>query len=182
MLRAASHAAKADSRPVLRLPQQGRQRGVAALEFSLVCMLFLLIFFGIASYGALLVVQQTLSRAAQEGARAMLQASIAPSPTATPSAMGCSAANASMVWLNQFRQTLGQGPVICAPTIQPCTYSAVLTCGTVEVTYANYRNYPLIPELVPLGAWLETVFGPGSNWIPLNLTSRGTVQIGATAS
>jgi Flp pilus assembly protein TadG len=177
MMRAATlHA------PACRAARVHRQRGVAALEFSLVCLLFLFIFFGIASYGALLVVQQTLSRAAQEGARAMLQASIAPSQTTTASAMGCSAANASMVWLNQFRQTLGQGPVACAPTIQPCTYSPLLTCGTVEVTYANYRNYPLIPELVPLGAWLETIFGPGSNWIPLNLSSRGTVQIGATAS
>lgn len=162
--------------------QARRQRGIAALEFSLVCMIFLLIFFGIASYGGLLVVQQTLSRAAQEGARAMLQASISPSQTVTPSAMGCAAAAASMVWLNQYRQTLGQSPIACAPTIQACSYSAALTCGTVEVTYANYRNFPLIPELVPLGAWLETVFGPGSNWIPLNLTSRGTVQIGATAS
>jgi Flp pilus assembly protein TadG len=169
-------------RAASRAADPGRQRGVAALEFSLVCLVFLLISFGIASYGALLVVQQSLSRAAHEGARAMLQASIAPSQSATASAMGCSAANASVAWLNQFRQTLGQGPVLCAPSIQPCTYSSVLTCATVEVTYANYRNYPLIPELVPLGAWLETLFGPGSNWIPLNLTSRGTVQIGATAS
>lgn len=156
------------------------QRGVAALEFALVGTVFIVILFGVASYGALFVVQQSLSRAAQEGARAYLQASIAPSQGSTPSAMACEAVAKSVEWLTLFRQGMGQPPIGCVSGIRACTYSSALTCGVVDVVYADYRTYPLIPEMVPLGAWLGALIGNGADWIPTNLTARGTVQIGAT--
>lgn len=158
------------------------QRGVAALEFALVCTLFLLLFFGIASYGALMVVQQSLSLAAQEGARAMLQATLAPSPSTTPNDMACQAVARSVEWLTNFRKGLGLPPITCTPSVVACSYSATLSCGIVEVTYVNYRTFPLIPDLLPLGTWLEAVMGSGVNWIPTNLRAQGMVQIGAPST
>lgn len=156
-----------------------RQRGVAALEFGLVASMFLVLLFAIASYSGLFVAQQALSRAAQEGARALLQASIAPSQTVTPQAMACDAVARSVDWLTLYRRGLGLQPISCVSVFEPCSYSAAAICGRVEVVYANYRAYPLIPELLPLGTILSIFTGSADGWIPLDLAARSTVQIGA---
>lgn len=157
-----------------------RQRGIAALEFSLVATLFLVILFGIASYSGLFVVQQALSRAAQEGARAMLQAAIAPSQSSSPQVSACDAVARSVDWLTTYRRGLGLQPVTCVSVYEPCAYSAAAVCGRVDVIYANYRAFPLIPELVPMGRLLGLLSGDTESWIPLDLAARSTVQIGAT--
>jgi Flp pilus assembly protein TadG len=47
-----------------------RQRGVAAIEFAFIFAVMLLLAYGIATLGALLYIQQVVSRAAEDGARA----------------------------------------------------------------------------------------------------------------
>lgn len=47
------------------------QRGAAALEFALVLPLFVLIVYGLTSFGSIFYTQMTLSRAAADGARAL---------------------------------------------------------------------------------------------------------------
>jgi len=160
------------------------QRGIAALEFSLVCMLFLIILFGIVSYGGLFVVQQTLSRAAEEGARVALQSTLAGSSSSVPSqADACGAVAKSVDWLTRHREVLGQGPVSCElRPPQACAYAADLRCAALVVTYPDYRKYPLIPELLPLGSWLQSLFGEGTAWIPQNLSAVATVQLGRSPS
>lgn len=47
------------------------QSGVAAIEFALVLLLFLSLFYGIATFGMVFYTQQAVSRAAEDGARAI---------------------------------------------------------------------------------------------------------------
>ncbi len=47
------------------------QRGVAAIEFAFVFTVLLLVVYGIATFGAVLYIQQVVSRAAEDGARAV---------------------------------------------------------------------------------------------------------------
>jgi len=54
-------------RPLAR----ARQRGLAAIEFALTFTILLLVFYGIATFGAVLYTQQVISRAAEEGVRAV---------------------------------------------------------------------------------------------------------------
>lgn len=48
-----------------------RQRGIAAIEFAFIFAVLLLVLYGIATFGAVLYVQQVVSRAAEDGARAV---------------------------------------------------------------------------------------------------------------
>lgn len=161
------------------LPSSSSQRGVAALEFALVAAFFLVLLFAIASYSGLFVVQQALSRAAQEGARAMQQAWIAPSQSGSPQTMACEAVARSVDWLTIYRQGMGLPAISCVSVFETCSYSSAAMCGRVDVVYVDYRRYPLIPELVPLGAFLGRLMGSDGNWMPQDLSARSTVQMGA---
>lgn len=63
--------------------QRGRsiriQRGVAAIEFALVFSVLVLVLYGVATFGAVLYIQQAIARAAEDGARV---ASMRPTSTA----------------------------------------------------------------------------------------------------
>lgn len=48
-----------------------RQKGIAAIEFAFVFTVMLLALYGIATFGAVLYIQQAVSRAAEDGARAV---------------------------------------------------------------------------------------------------------------
>jgi Flp pilus assembly protein TadG len=57
-----------------RTPNGGRahrQKGIAAIEFAFVFMVMLLVTYGVATFGAVLYIQQVVSRAAEDGARAV---------------------------------------------------------------------------------------------------------------
>lgn len=53
-------------------PKSHLQRGVAAIEFALIFSLLLTFIYGIATFGAVLYTQQAVSRAAEDGARALM--------------------------------------------------------------------------------------------------------------
>ncbi|CAN5324231.1 hypothetical protein BH10PSE18_BH10PSE18_20720 [soil metagenome] len=55
----------------VRNPSQRSQRGVAAIEFALVFSTLLLFLYGIATFGSVFYTQQAVSRAAEDGARAL---------------------------------------------------------------------------------------------------------------
>lgn len=59
------------SRSIPRSSSAIRQRGVAAIEFALVFAVLFLVLYGIASFGSVLYIQQVVSRAAEDGARAI---------------------------------------------------------------------------------------------------------------
>ena len=52
-------------------PKASLQRGVAAIEFALVFSVLFLAMYGIATFGAVFYIQQVVSRAAEDGARAI---------------------------------------------------------------------------------------------------------------
>lgn len=54
-----------------RLRRRRRQGGVAAIEFALVFSLLLLFLYGVTTFGSVMYTQQAVSRAAEDGARAL---------------------------------------------------------------------------------------------------------------
>ena len=58
------------NKAALRGRNATRRRGVAAVEFAMVAPLFILLVFGILEYGRMVMVQQVLTNATREGARA----------------------------------------------------------------------------------------------------------------
>lgn len=71
------------------------QRGVAAIETALVLLLFITLVYGIATFGAVFYTQQVVSRAAEDGARALTALN---SPFASGSVPGTTGAVQSVVW------------------------------------------------------------------------------------
>mgnify|MGYP001094480448 FL=1 len=56
---------------LLRRSRCELQRGIAAIEFALVLSTLLLVLYALVSFGAVLYAQQAISRAAEDGARAL---------------------------------------------------------------------------------------------------------------
>ncbi|KWC56455.1 TadE/TadG family type IV pilus assembly protein [Burkholderia ubonensis] len=138
------------------------QRGATAVEFALVFPLFFVIFYALVSYGLIFAIQQNLTLAATEGARAALNY--------VPEANGqgaqalqdrASAARRAAQNLTRWLPNV----VVPAPSSAACSYDASMYCVTVTVTYP-YAQYPLVPSLPLLGLVL-----------PSTLTSTATVQI-----
>ncbi|KVT94350.1 pilus assembly protein TadE [Burkholderia ubonensis] len=138
------------------------QWGATAVEFALVFPLFFVIFYALVSYGLIFAIQQNLTLAATEGARAALNY--------VPEANGqgaqalqdrASAARRAAQNLTRWLPNV----VVPAPSSAACSYDASMYCVTVTVTYP-YAQYPLVPSLPLLGLVL-----------PSALTSTATVQI-----
>ncbi|QEI05642.1 pilus assembly protein [Pigmentiphaga aceris] len=149
-----------------------RQRGMAAIEFALVSGVFFMMFYFVVTYGAVFVVQQSLSRAAAEGARALLTSEFAASATPgirtssviAPEQLGRDAAARVVAWLSDFRQTQSQ-PAIAPAVVAAPNCASGMACRTVTVSYQNYAAYPLIPSLLP------------SSMMPQSLSASATVQL-----
>ncbi|MHC1480770.1 TadE/TadG family type IV pilus assembly protein [Frateuria aurantia] len=158
---------------------QAHQRGIVAIEFALlwiagVLPLLLITLTGVMVFSA----KQTLSLAAEDGARAML--------TYQPSIDGrrsyaCSIAEQNMLWLRNFaglgdvcaslgtEATSATGIAITEPVSCPGAVQAGVTapqCVSVTATY-NYNASPFLPGTSKLFGWA----------IADNLQSTATVQL-----
>ncbi|MGU7769343.1 TadE/TadG family type IV pilus assembly protein [Burkholderia sp. MR1-5-21] len=139
-----------------------RQRGATAVEFAMVFPLFFAIFYAIVMFGMIFAIQQSLTLAATEGARAALNYVYEANGSATKALTDrASAAQATAVGLTTWLPNV-QVPT---PSSGPCSYDGTMYCVTVQVIYP-YQAYPLVPSL-PLF----------SSFIPSQLTSTATVQI-----
>jgi len=58
------------NRAARRKPAAQKRRGAAAVEFAIVAPVFLLLIFGLIEFGRLVMVQQVITNASREGARA----------------------------------------------------------------------------------------------------------------
>jgi Flp pilus assembly protein TadG len=144
--------------------QQQRQRGVAALEFVFVFPLFFLIFYGIVSYGLILVAQQSITLAAAEGARAALRYAASDDERTVNANNAAIGAGSAAAWLSG-RLTFTGAPLAA------CPYNSGLVdgrCYRVTVTYPNYAQNPLVPLL--LGSLMNVA-------VPSQLSSSATIQI-----
>lgn len=149
-----------------------RQRGNAAIEFALVFPIFFLILYAIVTYSMVFLVQQSLTAAAGEGARAALAYSSGTDATAAlgaRAAQACQRALAVVNWLPGAAATTPGSPTSCTHEVNMapagCTDNPNMDCIQVTLTYA-YGTKPLVPDL-PL---LDLV-------IPASLTGQATVQI-----
>jgi len=129
-------------------------RGAVAVEFALVFVLFFSLFYAIVAYGLVLAIQQSLTLAAEEGARAAVKD--APSAAAR-------VANADAM----AKSVLGWLPVdaiTVSSAAAPCAADPATPCVTVAVSY-NYAGHPIVPALPLLGVA-----------IPATLSATATVQ------
>lgn len=177
------------TRPRFKPHRPGRlQRGAAALEFGLLFLLFFAVLYGIIGYAFMLLVQQGLTQAAAEGARAAVRldpmrfATVAAYQSAAEALARDATVNA-LNWLPEPSRTRVQGKVLGAGgfvTSWATGTRSVPTGGTplsittrtltVTVSYPGYASDPLIPILSLPG------FGPVPN-VPTNLTARASIQL-----
>ncbi|WP_175944663.1 TadE family protein [Burkholderia pyrrocinia] len=132
-----------------------RQRGATAVEFAIVFPLLFVIFYGILSFGMIFTIQQSLTFAASEGARAGL--SYAPSLAARIT-NATTTAQSVVAWLN-----VGTPQVAALQCSYDKSTPPSLYCLTVTV---NYTPQSWITSLPFLGSILTQP-----------LTSTAVVQI-----
>jgi Flp pilus assembly protein TadG len=136
-------------------------RGSSAVEFAIVFPVFFLVLYGIVTFSLIFVAQQTLTLAAEEGARAALRyqasATSVPQSLTLRAQAACLAAAAPANWLASAAP--------CSTTLAPCSYDTTLQCLQVSLAY-NYATRPLVPNLPLLGLVL-----------PATLTARAQVQL-----
>jgi Flp pilus assembly protein TadG len=149
--------------PVRRLPMQ---RGATAVEFALLFPLFFTVLYAIITFSLIFVVQQNLTLAAEEGARAALNWQ---SSTSLSNALfnrgnvACQTAQSMVATLVQSIKSMQA--VQCTPTSAPCGPGNAMQCVNVLLTY-NYKTSPLVPNLPIL-----------SYAVPTSLSSSATVQL-----
>ncbi|BBA32518.1 uncharacterized protein sS8_0553 [Methylocaldum marinum] len=119
----------------------GRQKGAAAIEFALVFPLFFILFYGIVAYSLVMTLDQSLTHAAAEGARA----AVAVDPAAFPGdaeaykkkieETACATVSGALAWLSN--------PPECKSEFQSDSATTTLL---VTLKYP-YASAPLVPVL-----------------------------------
>ena len=148
------------------------QRGIAAVEFALVLGLLLAMLYGIATFGAALYIQQAVSRAAEDGARAapllpslMLQNSQAAAVEQIKGAVRDSLAGSLIVpAAGNVTPAARRSWIASQVTVSVVTASALVTV-TVSYPYSLNRVLPSVPLF------------DASRWMPNTLTSRATAVL-----
>lgn len=121
-----------------------QQRGAAAIEFALLFTLFFAIFYALVSYAITMMLQQSFTHAAAEGARA----AIAVNPLAYPDTTSFNTAVAARVrstvdnaldWLPQKARA--------AVTGQNVGIGWNGNILTVQIKYTGYAANPMLPAL-----------------------------------
>jgi Flp pilus assembly protein TadG len=116
--------------------------GVAALEFAIVSMVFLLFLYGILTYGFIFGLDQSLNHAAEEGARAAIS-------TASDSAAITKAQDTAFSRLSWLGSRIQASDVVA--TVAACPNDTTVKCVTVTITYP-WSTRPLVPRLAGLPA------------------------------
>ena len=145
-----------------RIPVRGlrAQRGATAVEFALVFPLFFGILYAIITFSLILVAQQNLTLAAEEGARAALNwQSNTSLQTALTNRGNAACAAAKLVAANLVKS------MQCTPSSSTCGPGGAMQCVSVLLTY-NYQANPIVPNLPLLGIV-----------VPKSLASTATVQL-----
>jgi len=152
---------------------QPAEQGQAAIEFAIVFLLFFAMLWGILTFGFIFAAQNTLTLAAENGARAALryqQVTGATGAAAEQLAINLrifaaqKEATNTVQWLQAFTPAYDPAAYLTA-TSAACTYNANLICFHVQISYP-YGQYPLIPPF-PLFGLLA----------PTQLVGKATMQV-----
>ncbi|MCR1350408.1 TadE/TadG family type IV pilus assembly protein [Acidithiobacillus ferrooxidans] len=137
------------------------ERGQAAIEFAIVFLLFFAMLWGILTFGFIFAAQNTLTLAAENGARAALRYQPA---TAARISAATTMATQTVQWLQNFTPAYDPAAYLTA-TSAPCTYNANLICFHVQISYP-YAQHPLIPPFPGFGLFA-----------PTQLVGKATMQV-----
>jgi Flp pilus assembly protein TadG len=148
---------------------RSRQSGLAAVEFSFIITILVIILTGVIGFGALFWTQQRLAETASEGARATIHARAEGiTADADLKASACKAAVG-----------LFDGGLTCDVKFASCPWPAsggmTYTCASVSLTY-NVASWAPVAGLQALVSILPSQVG-GSSWIPSVLRAKADVQI-----
>jgi Flp pilus assembly protein TadG len=126
-----------------------RQEGVAALEFAIVAMVFLVILFGILTYGFIYSLDQSLNHAAEEAARSAIS-------TTTDAAAIAKAQSTALSRLSWLGSNIHPSDVTAA--VANCANDATVRCITVTIVYP-WATRPVVPKFagVPTPSQLRAV-------------------------
>ncbi len=153
------------------------QRGATAIEFALVFPVFFLVFYGMLTYGLIIMMRLNLQHAAEEGARAALryqrlveEGSESPAPTQLElrRRYAITIAERQSDWLRSWKPGLVEisarickaDAIIDDASVCPANNAAVADCDvapgcqvivTVRYPYAAADNGPAIPPLPGIG-------------------------------
>lgn len=156
---------------------RARQRGVAAIEFALVFVVLLSVLYALATFGAVLYIQQSVTRAAGEGARAV--GLLTPIPTSgdvrVKDAVYDTLANSFVVPPSANTDVASRRSWIAAKVAVSVDRSNPSSPGAY-INYVVTVSYPysanrLLPSLPLLDA---------SKWMPDQLRSRSTAALKST--
>jgi Flp pilus assembly protein TadG len=154
---------------------RGLQRGVAAIEFALVFVILFSVLYALATFGAVLYTQQAVTRAAEEGARAvgLLTAPAATAgDTRVKDAVYDALANSLVVPVSANANVTSRRSWIVSQVSVDVTSSAPGSPGA----YVNYMvtvTYPYSANrLLPSMMVLDT-----SRWMPDQLRSRASAAL-----
>ena len=155
-----------------RHKRQGGQRGIAAVEFALVFGLLLVLLYGIATFGAALYIQQAVSRAAEDGARAapllpslMLKGNQAAAVEQIKGAVRDSLAGSLIVPAAGNITPATRRSWIASHVTGTVVTASPLVTVTVSYPYSLNRVLPSVPLF------------DASRWMPNTLTSRATAVL-----
>jgi Flp pilus assembly protein TadG len=157
-----------------RAATRDRQQGVAAIEFALVFVVLFSVLYALATFGAVLYTQQAVTRAAEEGARAV--GLLTPAPTAgdarVKDAVYDALANSLVVPVSANANVTSRRSWIVSQVSVDVTSSAPGSPGA----YVNYMvtvTYPYSANrLLPSMMVLDT-----SRWMPDQLRSRAIAAL-----
>lgn len=151
-----------------------RQRGVAAVEFSIVFVVLFSVLYALATFGSILYIQQTVSRAAEEGARAV--GLLTPAPTSgdarVKDAVYDTLANSLVVPSSANTDVASRRSWIVSKVVVSVVRSTPSSPGAY-VNYVVTVSYPYSANrLLPSLPLLDT-----STWMPDQLQSRSTAAL-----
>jgi len=150
------------------------QRGVAAIEFALVFVVLFSVVYAVATFGAVLYTQQAVTRAAEEGARAV--GLLAPAPiagdTRVKDAVYDALANSLVVPVSANANVASRRSWIVSQVSVDVTSGAPSSPGAY-VSYMVTVTYPYSANrLLPSMLVLDT-----SRWMPDQLRSRASAAL-----
>jgi Flp pilus assembly protein TadG len=162
---------RARERQARQLSAWRLQNGAAAVEFAVVFPLFFLIFYAIVTFGMVFIIQQSLTFAASEGARAVLNYTSAPCDRLQVNARNAvTQALAGAPWSQNVSFAAQVSTSVPEPTSTPgVTCSGAFTSTSTSpfnvmvTTSYSYAANPLIP-------WIFIFSAP-------QLQSSATVQV-----
>jgi Flp pilus assembly protein TadG len=126
-----------------------RQDGVAAVEFAIVAMVFMVILFGILTYGFIFGLDQSMNHAAEEGARA----AISKTTEADAITHAHDTALSRLSWLGSNIQSSD-----IVASVADCANDITVRCITVTITYP-WDTRPVIPKFpgLPVPTQMQAV-------------------------